>query len=177
MEQTVVIKCEASQYIPLEEFQNLQGNLKTLSEDDYAKLRSSITEYGFSFPVLFWLDENGQKWIIDAHQRIATLKKMMEEGWTIPPLPADRIHAQDKREARKKLLLLNSRYGKITDEGLSEFLNVPGEEIAFEEIGDLLTLPDVNFNQLWGGSEKDESARDTPTVTCPSCGHTFTLDK
>lgn len=181
MDQTLEIKCEASQYIPLDQFDNLQGNLKTLSEDDYVKLRNSITEFGFSFPIFFWQDESGKRWIVDAHQRLYTLRKMREEGWTIPDLPADRIHATDKREARKKLLLLNSRYGKMTDEGLSEFLNVEGEEIAFEEIGDLLTLPDVDFNKLWGGSENEEKNKELDlaelakdlNIKCPKCGFEF----
>lgn len=142
MENQLSIQCEGSTTINLDDLSDLQGNLKDLEEDEYAKLRQSITEFGFSFPILFWQDESGKKWIIDAHQRRRTLLKMREEGWFIPPLPASQIFAISKTQAKEKLLLLNSRYGKITQEGWDEFTG----DIPMDEINDLLEIPEMEMN-------------------------------
>ncbi len=173
----VRIECKGAESIDLDEFNNLQGSLKTLLESDYVKLRNSITEYGFSFPIFYWQDEQGVKWVIDAHQRLFTLRKMKSEGWTVPPLPADPIYAKDKIEAKKKLLILQSRYGKITETGMADFLTEPGNEIEFSDISDLLSYPEGDFGSTdqsteTGSGNQDEEIK---TVTCPNCNHSFTI--
>lgn len=173
---TITISCQGATTINLEELHNLQGNLKTLSETDYVKLRNSIVEYGFAFPVFMWLDGEGKAWIVDAHSRIATLKKMQEEGYTIPPLPADYIHAANKTDAKKKLLLLNSRYGKITEEGMTEFVTEADSQINIEEMVDFLTYPEISleFNDPANNNESDGGSKKEKLVKCPNCSHEFT---
>lgn len=166
----IIIACEGATLVSLDELTDLQGNLKDLSEQNYVKLRNSITQFGFSFPILMWIDPENKKWIIDAHQRIRTLKKMQEEGIIIPRLPADIVHAKDKNEAKKKLLLLNSRYGKMTREGFDEF------SVDLEDMSDLLELPEIQFN---GDIEPQEEGMSNPEkirdITCPECGHKIRL--
>jgi len=168
----IQIQCEGATTLPLDSLVDLQGNLKDLTEENYVKLRNSIVKYGFSFPV-FVYKENDTNYILDAHQRIRTLKKMRDEGITIPDLPADFIHAENRIEAKKKLLLLNSRYGKMTREGYDEFV---GDEIedSFEE---MISIPEV---QMWEGNEsetEEEKSGGTPgekkEVECPVCGEKF----
>lgn len=168
----IIISCKGATTVSLAELNNLQGELKNLAEEDYVKLRNSIIEYGFSFPIFYWQDQEGKKWIIDAHQRQRTLLKMQEEGYTIPPLPADEILAKDKVEAKKKLLLLNSRYGKVTDTGMSDFLNETDSPIQFEEISDLLTFPEADFN----AEENQQGGAGQPReVECPNCHTKFDI--
>lgn len=152
------ITCAGNTTVSLDELKDFQGNLKELSEDNYAKLRNSMIEFGFSFPIFYWQDEAGTKWIIDAHQRIRTLSHMQKEGVVIPPLPADPIFATDRTEAKKKLLLLNSRYGEMTQEGFDEFT----ADINIEEISDLLELPEVMVE----GQEESQAIEDeAPAVS------------
>jgi DNA modification methylase len=146
LEKTVRIECTGATTVPLDDLKDLQGDLKNLSEENYVKLRNSMDEFGFSFPVFMWEDKDGIKWIVDAHQRIKTLRKMRSEGYEVPPLPADYIHAKDRIEAKKKLLVLNSRYGEITESGLTDFINEEGFEIAIEEMQDYLDYPEIDFS-------------------------------
>ncbi len=173
----IKITCQGATTIPLDELVDLQGNLKDLSEDNYVKLRNSIVKYGFSFPIFVWIDpQDEKKYIVDAHQRLRVLKKMRdEENISIPPLPADIIAADNRTQAKEKLLLLNSHYGKMTREGYDEFIAEVGFEIN-DDLDDLLELPEI---QLWDGKE-NEQGEDTPhgnkekkKVTCPNCSHEF----
>lgn len=169
--QTLIISCQGAITIGLDEVNDLQGNLKDLTEENYVKLRNSMLTYGFSFPFFVWIDTEGKKWIIDAHQRKRTLIKMREEGMAIPPLPADIIFAKDRVEAKKKLLLLNSRYGKMTREGFDEFVDEPGLEVG-DDIEDLVSIPDI---EIYDHSEESESSHGTQKeIECPSCHHKFT---
>lgn len=167
------IECRGATSVALEELNELQGNLKDLTEDNYVKLRNSMTEHGFSFPIFYWQDTEGKKWIIDAHQRHRTLKKMKEEGWNIPLLPADPIFAKDKAQAKKKLLLLNSRYGQLTQEGWDEFTS----DLDLSDIDDMLEIPEMDFNyENNEGTNKEldpqELAKDL-NMKCPKCGFKF----
>jgi hypothetical protein len=170
---TLEITCEGATTVPVEELCDLQGNLKDLTEENYVRLRNSMTKYGFSFPVFMWIDSEGKKWIIDAHQRLRTLKKMKEEGWVIPPLPADIIHADSRIQAKEKLLVLNSRYGKMTREGFDEFVDEVGFEVP-DTIEDMLVLPEIDIEEQ--GEEKSANENtDLKEATCPSCGTKFTI--
>lgn len=168
------IECQGATTVELDELNDLQGDLKDLTEINYVKLRNSMIEFGFSFPVFIWIDETGKKWILDAHQRVRTLKKMREEGITIPPLPADIINAESRVRAKEKLLLLNSRYGSITEEGFQAFTSEVGFEIPSEDIADMLVLPEIDLS--YGERETPEETEKPPKelVECPGCHLKFT---
>lgn len=169
------IVCQGATTVNLDDLIELQGNLKDSTEEQYVKLRNSMSKYGFSFPVFFWQDEQGRKLIIDAHRRKFTLLKMREEGWTIPPLPADPIFAKDKTEAKKKLLLLNSKFGDITEEGLYEFTN-EADSIIEPDFAEEIELP--NLDLMKDDIEiKASSPTEPQELECPSCGHKFVPGK
>lgn len=172
------IACKGAETVSLDDLTDLQGNLKTLSEKDYVKLRNSIIEFGFSFPIFYWEDARGVKWIIDSHQRCRVLRKMKAEGYVIPPLPADPIFAKDKVEAKKKLLLVSARYGKITESGMFDYVTEEGYEIPFEEVQDYLTYPEADYSPEKKEDKQEEeqkqvSAKDEEVI-CPNCGNHFT---
>jgi len=137
----IQIRCKGTSALPLDSFQNLQGNLKELRESEYKKLRRSIEKYGFRFPIFVW-----GNMILDGHQRILVLKKMISEGWSIGPIPIIEIEAENEREAKRLLLLISSRYGHITDDGLYEFIMT--SELNFDELKEEIDLPGIDFKQF-----------------------------
>lgn len=60
-------------------------------------------------------------------------------------LPVVFIKAKDRKDAKEQLLYLNSRYGRITEKGLFEFLNEPGLTLDFDEIKKNLDLPELDL--------------------------------
>ena len=131
---TISIKCETKDTLELAELTEMQGGLKSRTDIDFDKIKLSIIKYGFSFPLFVWkADKN---YLLDGHGRFATLCKMQKDGYIIPPLPVVYIQAKDKKEAKQKLLRLNSQYGKMTKESVLEFAD--DIDLNFEEIA----LPD-----------------------------------
>jgi DNA modification methylase len=136
MTNTIKIKCNAENTLELAELTEFQGGLKQRTDIDYDKIKLSICKYGFSFPFFVW--KNGSKnYLLDGHGRFATLCKMQKDGYTIPPLPVVYVSCKDKKEAKEKLLRLNSQYGKMTKESVLEFCS--DIEVNFDEIA----LPDT----------------------------------
>ena len=148
----IKITCKCQKYIPIEKLQNFQGNLKDLRADELGKLKRSILKHGFSFPVFVWDD-----FILDGHQRIFAVRELLKENYTIGNIPVVEIEAASKTEAAEKLLLLNSRYAKITDEGLYEFLAEHSVDLA--EIKDDLVLPEIDLDKFvtgWSGDDGNQ---------------------
>jgi hypothetical protein len=137
----IQIRCKGTSALSLDSFQNFQGNLKELREPEYKKLRRSIEKYGFRFPIFVW-----GNMILDGHQRILVLKKMISDGWSIDPLPVIEIEAENEKEAKHLLLLISSRYGHITDDGLYEFIMT--SELNFDELKEEIDLPEIDFKQF-----------------------------
>ena len=152
MTNTIKIKCNAENTLELAELTEFQGGLKQRTDIDYDKIKLSICKYGFSFPFFVW--KNGSKnYLLDGHGRFATLCKMQKDGYTIPSLPVVYVSCKDKKEAKEKLLRLNSQYGKMTKESVLEFCS--DIEVNFEEIA----LPDtvIDFSE---GEETPETEGD-----------------
>ncbi|MBU0992387.1 MAG: ParB N-terminal domain-containing protein, partial [Proteobacteria bacterium] len=139
------ITCKGSKYMPLDQLKNFQGNLKTLPVSELDKLKGSIMKHGFSFPVFVWNDS-----ILDGHQRTFAVKKLMDEGYTIGNIPVVEIEAGSRTEAAEKLLILNSHYAHITEDGLSEFLSA--NELDINEIVSDLNLPDFDMESFLSGT-------------------------
>ncbi len=70
--------------LPLDEFTEFQGELKSLSKLAYESLKNEIIENGFSFTIHIWIND-GKNYILDGHQRLRTVKKMVKEGCECPP--------------------------------------------------------------------------------------------
>jgi len=135
---TIKIACETKHSLPLADLTCLQGDLKTLSDENKAKLRKQIVEKGFIAPFFVWKNEENGKvinYIIDGHQREVVLKDMASEGEELPgAFPVVYIEAKDERDAKEKLLAINSQYGKMTEESLFNFAEEP--DFQFKDLGD-----------------------------------------
>ena len=151
---TISIKCETKETLNIAEMKVFQGALKERTDVDYDKIKLSIIKFGFSFPFFLWKDKDGNNYLIDGTGRFETLCKMQKDGYLIPDLPVVFIQCKDKKEAKQKLLRLNSQYGKMTKESVLEFAE--DIDLNFDEIA----LPDtvIDFSdseeELMGGNSQ-----------------------
>lgn len=135
----IKVTCKGQKYIPIEQLKDFQGGLKKLSKEAEKKLERSIIKYGFSFPVFVW-----QNKILDGHQRIFATKQLLKQGYTIEDIPIVEIDAKNKKIAAEKLLVLNSHYAKITQEGLEGFAS--DFDLDLSDLVDNLDLPEVSLD-------------------------------
>jgi len=160
----------------------MQGNLKDLSEKNYQKLRKSIDENGFSEPIGVWFN-NGKYYILSGTQRRRALEKMEAEGYVIPQIPCVVVHAQNYNEAKKKILSSASLFGRITEEGLYEFLQ--DMDTTLDEVHGLFDFAELdidNFLASYYGDETDQEAasdgeetEEAVDVECPRCKLKFSV--
>jgi DNA modification methylase len=137
----------------------MQGNLKERNDTDYEKIKKSILTYSFSFPFFIW--KSGKtNYLIDGTGRYNCLMRMKEEGFIIPDLPVVYISCKDKKDAKQKLLRLNSQYGKMTKESVLEFAE--DIDLNFDEIA----LPDsvIDFTDQSGEIAETEGDDDIPDI-------------
>ena len=170
------VTCKANTLVELDDLEPLQSDLKDLDDDSFGKLKRSIVEHGISFPFFIWRDKK-TNYTLDGHQRDKALCSLREDGFEVPPLPADLIEAKNKSEAAKKILLITSQYGRITNDGLADFLN--DNRIRIESIIDTVQIPGIdlpNFLELMAGPKSPEEFQtydeniDTEHK-CPKCGY------
>ena len=184
------ISCKGAENISIDELTEFQGNLKTLPEDRYQKLRSSILKHGYSFPANVWKFKN-KKYIIDAHQRVLTLKRMRdEEGFVIPKIPVNYIDASTKKEAAEKVLAATSQFGEMSGDGLHAFMEE--YKLELDVVTSSFNFPEISFagfrNEFFGESrEVSFKVKDTKNTSkeldieefskfehsCPKCGFSF----
>jgi DNA modification methylase len=145
MERTIQIACQGALTLPHTELVPFQGSLKSLSEEDYVKLKTEITERGFSEPISVW-QSDGKNFILNGHQRLRTIQQMLAEGWEVPPLPVSLIFADSYKEAKHKCLSLASQYGKVEGEGLYEF--IMDAELDVEAVFDSFRFPEIDFEDF-----------------------------
>ena len=169
MSQTVSIKCKGSRTLPVSSLKPFQGNLKTLTEANYVKLKGLIQSQGFSFPVFVWHDkDNNVNYLLDGHQRVRTLEKMISEGFQVGDIPVADVQAQTFKEAKKKLLAAASQFGNVDKQGLYEFMSE--NEFEFDFVNENFSMPEIDFGAFQEefydvDDEKDrEGEDDVPEV-------------
>lgn len=187
---SIRITCQGAAYLPYTLLTPFQGELKTLSETNYKKLKKEILELGFSEPISVWPNE-GTNYILNGHQRHRTVKQMVEvEGYECDRLPVNYIEAKDIKEAKRKVLALTSNYGKIDGQGLYQFMEEA--EIPYLEVVESFDFTEINFDSFGqefynespvtdgkeksGGEELNESDFSEFDYTCPKCSFGFNLE-
>lgn len=98
----------------------LQGQLKDLSTDNYAKLKGVLERRGFDIPLFLWRDGDIH-YLLDGHQRqrVMTTEDMSDAGdYAVPYIL---VEANNEQDAKAKLLEITSQYGSITYEGWDAF--------------------------------------------------------
>lgn len=160
---------------PISEMQATQGDLKFLTKDNYDKLKKNIEKYGFDIPVTVWIDSQGDKWLLDGHQRKHVLET---EGWD-NPIPYLVIKSPNMKTAAERLLAITSQYGTITQEGLDQFIanfDLPDMEIesltSFDGIFKFTIDKEPEEDPQFAPSEEDRGNRldKLKEIVCPECG-------
>ncbi len=114
----------------LEDFKELQEDFKIYDAAKNAKLQMLIITRGFKYAFKAWKDQDGQLWIIDAHQRKRALQELKKSGFEIPEIPFEPIHAENKRDAVQEIAAYNSEFGtRNSDTKLFEKYNIGIDEL------------------------------------------------
>ena len=124
-----------------------QGDLKTLTEVNYLRLRNRIEKDGFNSPIHVWKDGE-DLYTLDGHQRCRVLGKMEEEGYEIPEIPCVTIEADGIEQAKRILLSHASQYGEMDRQGLYEFM--VDNQINIDEWSEGFNFPEIaqkGFNE------------------------------
>lgn len=150
MKKIIQITCKYTNSLPIDRLKAFQGKLKTIDEEAFTKLKESILRYGFSFPIFIW-----NKNILDGHQRFYAVQRLIDEGYELKDnaLPVVWIEAKNAKEAAEKLLLINSRYAKIDQQGFDGFIEE--FDIDIGDLGTLIDIPEVDFD--FDFDQKDEA--------------------
>jgi hypothetical protein len=192
----IEILCAGSREIPLENFKEFQGELKSLSVEDYEKLKNEIINTGMAFPIRVWTDENNVENIIGGHQTIRVLRQLKSEGYDIPLLPVSDIKAKNIYEAKRRVMQDASQYGQISRQGLYEFMI--DSNLDMGDLASSFKLPDINIPSFGAeffmdnvtgkisGISEEESEKEVIGVKeyssedfsefrhkCPRCGFAF----
>lgn len=144
----IQIKCKAKDTLAINLLDPLQGDLKILSNENYEKLKNEILEDGFSFAVHIYEDnEQAKIYIIDGHQRVATLTRMKEEGYKIPAIPVVYVEADNLDHAKRKVLAAASQYGQFNQNGANEFIgSIHGMNL--DTMMNNFVLPNIDYSQI-----------------------------
>lgn len=98
----------------------IQGDFKDLEKEEMQKLVKSIETFGFFVPIFLWFDPaDNVAYSLDGHQRCRVINEAFPDGKYVPFVP---ISASTRDEAKKKLLLIDSKYGKVTKDGYDHFI-------------------------------------------------------
>lgn len=118
----ITVKCSAPDTIALPLLTPFQGDLKKRTEEDVKELAKSIIEDGLLMPFAVWQHED-INYLLDGHGRLAALSEILKVDPSVSEqqFPCILIHADTEAEAKKALLQITSRYGRITKKGAVHF--------------------------------------------------------
>jgi len=159
---TIRIACQGAASMDIAQMSYFQGDLKSLSEANFKKLREEIVQTGFAFPINIWSD--GEKnYIVGGHQRWRVLSRLREEGWQIPEIPIVKVEASSIQEARRRVLQDVSQYGKIETQGLYEFMTEA--QIQMQDLKGMFDLPEIDLGKFEAEFFADPSPAAPPPVS------------
>jgi hypothetical protein len=150
---------------------DLQENLKERTEEDIEDVKTSILKHGWSFPFFVWKDGE-TKYVFDGHGRIRALERLAAQGVVVPLLPSAYIFAENKNEAKIKLLKLNTRCGSLTEAGYALFtrdmshIDLDGVSIYFD-VPKKITVDSTDYTNDF--DEINNVSNVLVGIACPSC--------
>ena len=147
-----LIKTELVEWKKLIPFQ--PDNLKKTEPHKLQKLANSLCQNGFSMNFYVW-EKEGQILIIDGHSRHEVLQ-LLESGAiypkdpsgkeyavTIPDkLPCSFLHLKNKTEAKKAVLIYNSKYKNIDSDILAEWVS----DLNLDELKSQIEIPELKLD-------------------------------
>jgi len=162
MDKAISIKCKAAAYVPMADLNKFQGDLKTITTEKFNDLKQSVIKHGLPLSFSVWVDKKGKNWIIDGTHRRLVLQALESEGYFIPPLPVNFVEADSKKEAARIVLISNSRYAKINDASLSDFMIE--NELNIDDLQHL-DIPELDMSafDMTGGDEQTDDQEKPPS--------------
>ena len=145
IDKSLRIRCTGEMEIDWKELKPFQGKLKSITKEKFNDLKESLKKHGLPFGFDIWVDNKETKWIQDGHHRLLAFKSLEDEGWFIPPIPCNRVFAENKKEAAKTLLIRNARYAQMTGESLSDFMI--DKELHLEDL-EFIDIPELDMSQF-----------------------------
>lgn len=140
---TIRIRCQGAGLMSYKDITAFQGELKSLSKDNYARLKKLVTDNGMTSPIHVW-KHKGKFYNLDGHQRCRLFGELeSKEGYTIPKVPVVYIEADSIKQAKKILLSNVSQFGKVERQGLYEF--ALEADLAPAEMAENFHFPEVNL--------------------------------
>lgn len=193
MKKTINIACKGAGVMSIKDMTYFQGDLKTLTKENYEKLKKEIVETGYAYPIKVWTDKSeGKRYICGGHQTYRVLTQMETEGYEIPKVPVVDIYAKDFFEAKRRVLQDITQYGTVERQGLYEFMthaNIPIEDLEKSFIIPQVSLDmpsfraeffhdssgdrEVSFTAKSGSKELSEGEFSNFDHQCPKCGFEF----
>ncbi len=154
-----LIKTEMVEWKKLIPFQ--PDNLKKTEPHKLQKLANSLCQNGFSMNFYVW-EKEGQIYIIDGHSRWEVLQLIdsgailpkvhtdktnypygMEYQVTVPEkLPCSFLHLKNKTEAKKAVLIYNSKYKNIDSDILAEWVS----DLNLDELKSQIEIPELKLD-------------------------------
>ena len=161
-----LIKTELVEWKKLVPFQ--PDNLKKTEPHKLQKLANSLCQNGFSMNFYVW-EKEGQIFIIDGHSRWEVLQLLEENAIspkdpsgkeyivTVPDkLPCSFLHLKNKSEAKKAVLIYNSKYKSIDSDILSEWVS----DLSLDELKSQIEIPELKLDFDIEKDEKDYYEKD-----------------
>lgn len=164
-----LLKTELVEWKKLIPFQ--PDNLKKTEPHKLQKLANSLCENGFSMNFYVW-EKEGQIYIIDGHSRQEVLQ-LLESGAIFPrdssgkeyqvtipdKFPCSFLHLKNKSEAKKAVLIYNSKYKSIDSDILSEWVS----DLSLDELKSQIEIPELKLDfdlpQELEGDSIDDAAK------------------
>ena len=160
----VRVACEAAKTVPLASIQPFQGALKSLSEENFNRLRALILANGITSPIHVWKNA-GKLWNLDGHQRVLVLGELAKDGYQIPAVPIVYVEAKDEKHAKRILLSNVAQFGHVESQGLYEFMTQA--ELPMEELAGHFDIPGIDMGKFdeeyFDGTTVREHERKGPT--------------
>ena len=165
-----IIKTELVEWKKLIPFQ--PDNLKKTEPHKLQKLANSLCQNGFSMNFYVW-EKDGQILIIDGHSRHEVLQ-LLESGAiypkdpsgkeyavTIPEkLPCSFLHLKNKTEAKKAVLIYNSKYKNIDSDILAEWVS----DLNLDELKSQIEIPELKLDFDMPQELENDSIDDTAKI-------------
>ncbi len=149
-------------------------SLKATDDDKISRLAESLLRFGIVNNLQVWIDENNRIYCFDAHHRKKAFKLLEKIGLDIPPLPATRCLAENITDAKRLLLVKESRSSWVNIEMIPDYM----EEVRFSfSIAErVIDLPELEWGSICE-TKKPESEKEADEIPeAPAIVHIKTGD-
>lgn len=151
------------------------GNAKRHPEWQVDQIAASIEAFGFNDPIAVWHDVAGHPVIVEGHGRLLAAKRLdMEE---VPVVTLDHLDDEGRRAytlAHNQTNLTTGFDLQMLDAELDAIEGFDMAEFGFPEMPDVRGMF-ADQEQPDGEGEGEAKWEGGQTVTCPKCGHVFTV--